>query len=150
MSVKIVIRPFEPMDAYLIKLRELDKEDYAGLDYFGLVFGYWNASQVKWTITADGAVVACGGVRMAGAEGTAWILSSDLVNAHRYVFHKTVKRWLDDMFKVYGAQRIATLVLPKNKTSRHWLKRLGMRPEGLVRKCGPNGLDRFLYARVAK
>jgi RimJ/RimL family protein N-acetyltransferase len=146
----VVIRPFEPMDAYLIELRNIDKADYAGIDYFWLVYGYWNASQVKWTIEADGKIVACGGVRMCGAEGTAWILSSELVNTHRKVFHKTVKRLIDDMFAVYGARRIATLVLPQNKISRRWLKRLGMRPEGLARKCGPNGLDRLMYARVAK
>lgn len=148
----MIIREFQPEDAFDISLRRLDAEDLQGADIGALAHLFWGVSQIRQTITTDdGLIVACGGVFVdAHGQGYAWILSSDFVSKYAKTFHRTVKNWLHSAFDGFGCVRVQTLVYKKNKRSCRWLERLGMVREGLCKKCGHNALDRYIYARVSE
>lgn len=150
--MKAHIVPFLAEDALDIALRALDVHDLEGTDMKAL--GHlMAASPIAYSLVReDGAIAGCAGVLFhpGGKVGDVYVLTSDLVESYKFSFVKGVLWGLNRAFDVYGVVRLQTLVLTEHEVSINWLEWMGFEREGLCRKCGPNSLDRYLYAKVKK
>lgn len=141
-------RQFEQCDALRIDLRELEKQDLSGYSLWERAF-YWSNSPIAKTLEDDGVVIACGGVFLdVDGHGNAWIMTSDLISKYVRPFYEMVKEQADVAFDVFGCRRVQTLVYVENPLSKRFVEKLGFECEGLIRSCGLNHLDRYIYARV--
>ncbi|MGE4551611.1 MAG: hypothetical protein AB7D57_00770 [Desulfovibrionaceae bacterium] len=161
---RTIIRPFLPTDALEIALdpdgpdaRDLAGADMAALGRYFAWGGAWGAegglARTVERLEPDGRarVVGAGGVvAIPGTRtGDAWILPSALVPMYPLAVHRLARTVLAEA-EARGLTRIQTLILVGHERARRFIRRLGFRCEGLLRRCGHNGLDRFIYARISE
>jgi hypothetical protein len=143
------IRPMLPTDALDIELRRWDAADLAGADLAALGRRLAWDSLVAWTLEESGGIVACGGVLTVPGMpiGEVWAVTSDRVVRRA---RSCLRAARDGIARADGSGlvRLQTLVLPENRAAVRFIERLGFAREGLLRRCGHNGLDRYLYARI--
>jgi RimJ/RimL family protein N-acetyltransferase len=147
-AIRVV--PFEPWHAAKIKLREFDAKAFADM---GISPAAYAAIYVRGSgfsgVLDDGEVVACGGIVIPWpGSGHAWALTSELVEDYTLTFHKTFKRMIAFLEREHGLRRIETPVHAQYVVSQRWLKRLGFRPESLMRRW-LGGEDYYQYVRLA-
>lgn len=150
----VTVRGFLPTDAVTIRLRRWDAVDLAGADmaFLGRHFAWAPAG--SWRIahtleTGEGEIIACGGVvPIPGtATGEIWALTSDLVPRHALACIRVTRAALAEAFR-RGLVRLHTSILPEHRAAVRFIEALGFQREGLLRRCGHNGLDRYIYARI--
>jgi len=139
-------REFVPED--MLKFTCLDPHIMAeeeGID--PIVSAKWHISQGPCaTIEEGGAVQACGGIWIFWpGTAQAWVRFNlpCALSTLREVTRRMLS-WADQ----YQLNRIQATTLTGWKEGEKFLASLGMKPEGIMRKYGPNGLDSTLYAWV--
>lgn len=97
------------------------------------------------TILVDGKVAACGGIhRFWAGTGEGWMsvsaeyVSASLLRAIRKCFDK----WMEDY------TRVQAITVTGWKEGERTMKFLGFTFEAVLRKMGPNGIDKSLYSRI--
>lgn len=146
---RVLIRRFEPQDARDIRLRDIDKKDLAGCDMEWWA-AHWASFPIAYTMVFEsGEIVGCGGVTRCPwpGEASAWTLTTDHVAVYGKSFSKGILNGIG-LAEKDGVKRFTCYVLPENIVSQRWVEWMGFRREGLCAKCGPNALDRYIYARV--
>jgi len=154
-QVSCKLREFLPTDAVTIRLRHWDALDLAGADlaHLGRYFAW--AQDGSWRIArtlecGDGIVACAGVVPLPGtATGEAWMLTSDLIRSYPLALVRAVRMALAEA-TARGLTRVHTLILPGHIIGCRFLEALGFQREGLLRRCGHNGLDRYIYARITE
>ena len=94
----------------------------------------------------DGEIAVCGGLHVLW-PGTAecWVLfSPKFIHSHRVVM--VVKNQLREWIEKDDLQRVQAIAA--NAVERRFLEWLGMEYEGTMRKFGPDGVTKSLYAWV--
>ncbi len=149
--MRVHIRPMLPTDAVDIRLRRWDAHDVEGMDMASLGMRLaWDSLRAVAAELPDGAIVACGGVMPVEGSpiGDFWALTSALLADFPLAFLRTARDLLQTA-EEHGLVRLQALVLPENGPAIRFIEHLGFRREGLLRRCGPNLMDRYLYARVS-
>ncbi len=96
-----------------------------------------------------GQVVAIAGIYVIWpGVADAFVISTPLVEKYPKAFHRAILRGLLHLCQKRHIRRLQTAVHVDHKVSRKWIKRLGFRPEGLMRAYGPDGSDYIRYARI--
>jgi len=148
--MKAYVAPFIASDATSIDLRILDVRDLKGVDLelWGQIAA---ASPVAYSLVReDGTIIGAAGVHFHddGDVADVWVLTSALVEKYKFSFVKGVLWGLNRAFDEFGIRRLQTLVLTEHDLSIKWLEWMGFEREKLCENCGPNGLNRYLYAKV--
>lgn len=125
----ILIRPTETGDAALLaaNLRACDREELQAV-------GYWDAlapiadsvrtSALCWTALADGELACILGVApLDGQTGAPWMLGTPLLDTQARVLVRETPRYIGAMLEVFP--HLLNFVHAQNRTSVHWLLRLG-------------------------
>jgi len=148
--MKAQIVPFMAKDALDIDLRTLDAHDLKDTDMEALGRLMASSPIAYSLVREDGEIAGCAGVLFhpGGKVGDVYVLTSPLIEEYKLSFVKGVLWGLNRAFDEFGAVRLQTLVLTEHELSINWLEWMGFEREGLCRKCGPNSLDRYLYAKV--
>ena len=94
----------------------------------------------------NGVIVLCGGIHIYWkGTGESWMcLRKGYVGP---LVLKTAKLWLDEMIELHAIDRVAAILPIGEKWSRTETF-LGFTYECTMRKYGPNGADKALWARV--
>lgn len=101
------------------------------------------------TLILDGKVAGVVGMAVAWpGVADAWTLLSKAACAHPMELHHCVSKIIRSYTKMLGVVRLSAASRASNAQGQRWLKALGFKPEGLMRKYGPDGSDWYLYARV--
>lgn len=119
-----------------------------GLGSIEAVYRSWRASTYCTTmLTDDGRVVAIGGLVVEpGGAGQAWLLTSGLVHAFPFTFHREVWRWLG---QALGMVRVVwTRVDARYVQAVEWLRAMGFEVRPAV-PYGPAGVPFHLALKEA-
>ena len=97
------------------------------------------------TILRDGKIAACGGIhRFWPGTGEGWMsvsaeyVSASLLRAIRKCFDK----WMENY------TRVQAITVTGWKEGERTMRFLGFEFEAVLRKMGPNGIDKSLYSRI--
>ena len=125
----ILIRPTETGDAALLaaNLRACDREELQAV-------GYWDAlapiadsvrtSALCWTALADGELACILGVApLDDQTGAPWMLGTPLLDTQARVLVRETPRYIGAILEVFP--HLLNFVHAQNRTSVHWLRRLG-------------------------
>ena len=98
------------------------------------------------TLFHDGKIAVCGGIRVLWkGTGESWMFLSR-TNCGPSVM-KTAREWLDRTIEDNSIDRVNAIIPAGEKWARTE-RFLGFSFEAMMRKFGPNGLDKALYARI--
>ena len=98
------------------------------------------------SVMTNGKIVCCLGIHLYWVgTGESWLsLRQGCSGPHVF---KAALRWLEDTIEKYALDRVSGLTLCEGKFERT-AKFFGFRYECHMRKYGPNGVDRILWARI--
>ena len=126
---EILIRPTETGDAALLSanLRASDRAELQAV-------GFWDAlapiadsvrtSALCWTALADGELACILGVApLDGQTGAPWMLGTPRLDTQARVLVRETPRYIGAMLEVFP--HLLNFVHAQNRTSVHWLRRLG-------------------------
>jgi len=100
-------------------------------------------------IDDEGDIIAIGGVSLLWpGVGAGWVLTSPLMVKYKIWTHRIIRDILNKAIKVHNLHRIESIILKNHGVSCKWVKRLGFRKEGLLRKYDSQGNDYWLVARI--
>ena len=97
------------------------------------------------TVLVDGEVAACGGIhRFWPRTGEAWVsISSKHVSPSLFrAIRECLNKWMEDY------DRIQAITKTGWKEGERTMRFLGFQFEAVLRKMGPNGIDKSLYSRI--
>ena len=155
--MKAFVTKFHPKDALKIKLRERDARDTEGMSPLAWAFIFDSFGEAKTLMLENGDIVACGGCvqNFGGGVADFWALTSDHIREYWKSFAVACRDGINDFIEKHGLHRVQAYTLAlddggKDPELDRFMTWLGFEWEGLLRKTGPNALDRHLYARVTK
>lgn len=102
-----------------------------------------------WTGYSPEGIVMCGGLiprTEVCADG--WVLISKFFPKYVIPYTRKVIEKLDMIQRDHGFHRIQASVDLEFTQGHRWAKLLGFKPEGVMRKYRPGGLDSMLYGRI--
>lgn len=113
------------------------------------VFERWLTTGPKFTgYDEKNMPVACGGIIIhRPGLGTAWFVARDDFKKYRKSIYAKVKSVVDTALAQKLVHRVQAQCVDC-ESAKEFLIKLGMEPEGKLRKIGRNGEDFFMYARV--
>lgn len=133
---------FEPEHFLTMRLRKEDALDLEGIDREALISS-WQGGR---TVLKDGQPAFIFGYTAVEGVVSIWAVTSPLVHDLGLMFTRLAKTAIRGFLRA-GAHRVEAYCHADNVRSLAWLTRsLGMRVEGLMRRCGPNKQDRFLLS----
>lgn len=138
----VAIVDFEPWHFAVMKLRDEDAADLAGLDRLSLIRGWAGGRTVLQG--RDPAFIY--GYKV--MEGTVlfWALSAHVVKNMPLLVTRLARNGVRKAFKA-GMHRVMVYCHVENTRSLAWLTRsVGFQVEGLMRRSGPNKQDRYLLS----
>ena len=113
---------------------------------------YWEniiATGTAYAGFLDQKLLGCGGYASPWpGVAEVWFWETPEVHANPVATHNLIRRGLKYMEQEKGMNRISCEVLVGNARAERWVKLLGFKHEGTMRKRGPNGSDFELYAKV--
>lgn len=102
-----------------------------------------------WTGTADGEIIACGGViPVWPGLAEVWIAVSPLAKEHVSFLFRQSKRFLDLITDHYSLRRLQTNVQADLPEAVRFVEHLGFVREATLSDYGPNGETFYSYKRV--
>lgn len=109
----------------------------------------WETAGPSYSLFVDDKIIGCGGVILFGYNrGECWMLVSSEIKKYKKTVFKAVKEHLDLIVKTNNLRRLQTVVVADYEDGKKFIERLGFKPEGLLKKYGPNGEDFLMYART--
>jgi len=143
----ISMRDFHPSDAFAIELRPEDSKRAIIRDS-----REWKDivdKSVAYTLMCDDEILCCGGVCFYRKQfGEAWILCSRKAEEHPVATVRATKRVIDDIMKTHDMYRIQATVQCDWVEAQKFIKLLGFKWEGTLRRYGPDRSDYFMYSRI--
>jgi hypothetical protein len=138
--------PFEPVHMLWVKdIHENVIDEQRGMDLVKL--GERCKAKGPCATLIDAEAIACGGIAFIFKEtGEIWLrlsLKGRGPNAVREI-KVQMFRWIEE----YHLDRLQATAQARWQEDCDFLEWLGMKPEGLMRKFGPHGLDQYRYAWV--
>lgn len=136
------IVPFEMAHLSVMDIRDFEQASMTAGGYETLV-----EKSVCGTMVFDGRVIAVIGYMELWPQCIeVWVIPSVYVPMYRFVFLRTLRSYLTQLFQPNGFMRIQC---PQFITSNldHWMEHLGFQCEGIMRKYW-NGQDMKLWAHV--
>lgn len=98
-----------------------------------------------YTVFIGGEVMLCAGVsEIFEHRAVAW----SLVSRHAGKEFRVIHRAVDGFLRQCKYDRVEMMVKSGFVAGERWAKLLGMEKEGLMRMCGPDKQDYFMYARI--
>ncbi|MGE4296855.1 MAG: hypothetical protein AB7E47_02400 [Desulfovibrionaceae bacterium] len=148
----LTIVPMEPEHLVRIDLRDFDAKGLRAWPAFASRYKlarFYQSGGPTWSGLDGDTVVACAGVWFERRElAHGWAVTSAHVAAHALSFHKAFRRHIEAVWNDFPQlRRLQTCVHADHTVSQAWLGRLGLEPEGRMRRF-LNGDDYILYARV--
>lgn len=97
----------------------------------------------------DGRVLGCGGVRILwDGVGEAWALFSKEIARHPREAYYYVNKFLKRIVKDWKLHRVQAHVRADVPMAKRYLKNLGFKEEGLMKKFSKDKIDHYLYSLV--
>ena len=93
-------------------------------------------------IVAGGIIILWEGV----AEG--WVMASQTIYEVKFLACKEIKKRTDILCKKNNVKRLQTTVKYDFNTGFRFASWLGLKPEGIMRKYGPDGSDYYRMAKI--
>lgn len=146
------LEPFKPEHIEHIIGREDVEQSWIGSNPSALAQQHWEEGHPAWTAYDDDTILGCGGIAILW-KGVAlsWMwLNPELVEKRPLWFHKTVKAKLQELIIEHNLRRIQCTVDEGFVMGNKWIKLLGFKEEGRMRKYGPNGETYILYALITE
>ena len=143
---RLKIRDYEPQDFLDIEVMEHDMEFRMGMPLADWAVFKKHAGPAYTLLDADGKILVCSGVHnMWSGVGEAWaVFSPDAGNhPHMWVLAKQVMTGWKQIY-----HRLQAALDVNYPQAIRFDERLGFKPEGLMRRYGPHGEDRIMYAWV--
>lgn len=138
----VSIAPFVPEHYPRLLLRPEDAADLAGIPAERLVSG-WSGG--KTVFVGDRPAFIYGAVLEDGV-GLLWAVTSPLTERLALLITRLGRVHVQTLMEA-GAHRVEAYCHRENRRSMRWLTRsLGFSVEGLMRRSGPNGQDRYLLS----
>lgn len=139
------IIPFRPEHLVQIKIRV---NTGSVTDYLA-VGKMYEAMGPAFSAELDGKILGAAGVAILWkGVGEAWVWVPQEVVVHPLFFHRNVKAMMAEVKQMKKLVRIQTTVKVRDVTANQWIKRLGFKAEGVMRRWGPDGEDHIRYAIV--
>ena len=127
----LVFRPREPLCPYV----DVKQNYFRSLAFTGLV---------------NNKPIGCVGIRIFAKIGYVWAFLDSSASDHAVFIHRTTLKFMRNIIKVFGLQRLQAFILPGFSLGQLWVERLGFNYEGTVRCLGPNKEDYKLYSLVVR
>lgn len=101
-----------------------------------------------YTMCIDGEIALIAGIiRMWEGVGEAWVIATPLARKHPVSLHKLTLRYMDSIIRDTKLIRVQSIVEVGFEAGHRWIKRLGFKEEGLMRKYFGNR-DFIRYSKV--
>lgn len=134
--------PFHPEHYARLRLREEDAADLSGMAAGSLVSAWSGGNTVL--IRREPAFLY--GSVLDDGVGLIWAVTSPLIERLFLLVTRIGRVRIQALFDA-GAHRVEAYCHRENRRSLRWLTRgLGFTVEGLMRRSGPNGQDRYLLS----
>jgi len=144
-SVEIIA--YEAKHALEIKTRQMDMDERKTENFEA--WAKFNENGAAFTGLYEGKIVGCAGVRVLWkGVGEAWaVFSPNVIHLVKeaYVY---VDKYLQIIMEDHGLWRVQCHVRTDLDIFSHYVENLGFEREGLMRKYGYDGKDRYLYSYV--
>jgi hypothetical protein len=114
--------------------------------------GKWcKAAQIKnqsFSVIFEGKLVACAGIipKMEGV-GVAWALYPPEIGDY-HIDPRTARDKLEELIEKHNYRRVEATVRADFPAGASYLRWMGFKREGRMKKYEPDGTDSFLYART--
>jgi len=145
---RLQMRVYKPEDFLAIEPLDSEKKNREGQDVAKWAELHGKAGPAMTCVDLQGEIVFCCGVHdFWPGVGEVWASFSPL--ARRYPHTLQAIKWVlhELCFKKFNYRRIQAVVgLDDNAAIRFDEKHLGFKKEGIMRRYGPHGEDRILYA----
>ena len=145
----IQVIQFEKFHMDLISPREYEQDmiEFMGIDRFNSMVDIYSLNSKAFTAIKDGQVLCCGGVfKMWDKVGEVWIFSSEAMNENMFGMGRVILNCFKTQFEEFD--RVQAAVKKKFDKATRLAEFVGMQPEGILRKFGPDGEDYVMYGRV--
>ena len=142
---KLKVVPFKKDHLSTLQLRgfELDQLEY--------IQKYANIYEqgIGYSAFDDDKLILCGGVLFpCNGVGEVWTICDICVKYYVRELYFYVNLYLNRMIERYKLHRVQAHVLVSYKAGQRFLKRMGFKKEGLLKKYDWNKEDYFLYTRI--
>lgn len=138
----MTIEPFSP--SHLDEI-DLQPAQTSWLEHRDPNYARELARHVAVTARVEGVVVACAGIISLDRDvGHAWAFVARNAGRHFIRFRRAVAR----LFEVSGKSRILANTECDFAFGCRWLEMLGFERLELLKECGPDGRDHWLYLKV--
>ena len=87
------------------------------------------------TFVERGQVMGAAGLAIDGPQAKAWAFLSPPLRNRPQGLHRSIKRTLPKLKRVYGLESVLAEAHPDHAPSRFWLDRLGFRFDGVGERC---------------
>lgn len=142
----IEIRKYQPEDFLTIKRRDFDALAFMHFPNPKAIASRL-AKGPAFTML-NGNIIACAGVLpLWKGSGEGWAVTSPLVEKYPVTFAKSVFLKITEIIEEMQLIRLQTVVDAEHTVSQNWLKRMGFKDEGLMRKY-LGGRDFYRYAWI--
>lgn len=139
---RVSIAPFLPEHYARLPLRPEDAADLSDIPAQRLVSG-WEGGN---TVFVGDRPAFIYGIVLEEGVGLLWAVTSPLTERLALLITRLGRVHVQALLDA-GAHRVEAYCHKDNRRSLRWLTRcLGFSVEGLMRRCGPNGQDRFLLS----
>ena len=144
---KLTVRQYEPKDFLNIELMDYEKKCREGQPVERWAYIKKTAGPAVTVVDPQGQIVFCCGIHIMWAGvGEIWAVFSPLAKKYPHTWI-VAKHLLEIEFKDYV--RLQAALDPVNcPESIRFDKRLGFKPEGLMKRYGPHDEDMIMYALV--
>jgi len=135
----------------MIKPREFEGREMLLVgDWRRYAAAYAAAGQL-FTGVVRGEIAGCAGlIPLWPGVAEAWMVSTALFTRYPKTIHRGIAAGLATLAETMGLHRIQAAVHQEHRVSLRWLRRLGFRLEGTLRRYGPDGADYLRLARLMK
>ena len=139
------IIPFKP--EHLVKIRARGDTGFV-TDYLAIGKMY-EALGPAFSGEVDGQLLGAAGIAILWkGVGEAWVWVPPEVARYPLFFHRNIRDMMVEVKRAKHLVRIQTTVKVRDVTANAWIKRLGFKAEGVMRRWGPDGEDHIRYAIV--
>lgn len=149
MPKKVETIAFSSEHLKLMDIREEEKQGIMSLDdVIGRFDAMSAASLDAKTFIYDGRIIFVAGFNeLWPGVIECWMVPSIYVKTVRIEFCKILRRYVHDIMELYNCHRLQTSS-PDDELHARWMKFLGLKREGLLRKFTHTGQDYVMYART--
>jgi len=143
----IKVYPYLAGDIYLIKPKEIYKEDHT-LEERHEWMHEKGAAYLYTCFNDDDAIAIIGGALLWPGVMDVFTVTSELVKECKLAFHKTIVTMIKDITHHEKLYRMQMVVRENFDEGCKWAECLGFKREALLEKYGPDRKNYYMYARL--